>query len=190
MKSEKKLLKYVLFVALGTGSILLIPFIAMQFTHEVAWTLSDFIFAGILLFGTGSAFALTITRKNNGAFKAGMGLAIFTSFLMVWVNGAVGIVGHEGEAINQLYFGVVAAGLIGSFISRFKPQGMYYTMLFIVSSILVITVIAVMGFLQEPPHNSTVQILGVNAFFAVLYFLSAISFKNNFMQTQRMKKSL
>ena len=34
--------------------LLLIPFIAMQFTNEVDWTVSDFIVIGILLPGTGS----------------------------------------------------------------------------------------------------------------------------------------
>jgi len=35
------------------GLILLAPLVAMQFTREVAWTASDFLFAGVLLIGGG-----------------------------------------------------------------------------------------------------------------------------------------
>jgi predicted membrane channel-forming protein YqfA (hemolysin III family) len=44
-------------------SILLIPFVAMQFTTEVNWSIFDFLVAGILLFVAGIAFYLII--KNN-----------------------------------------------------------------------------------------------------------------------------
>lgn len=40
---------------LTVAFILLTPFIAMQFTHEVNWTVSDFIVAAILQTGTGLA---------------------------------------------------------------------------------------------------------------------------------------
>ena len=39
---------------LGIATIvLIIPLIAMQFTTEVNWDISDFIIAGLLLYGTG-----------------------------------------------------------------------------------------------------------------------------------------
>jgi uncharacterized membrane protein YgdD (TMEM256/DUF423 family) len=42
-------------VALATAIILLLPFLAMQFTAEVVWNLADFVVAGGLLFA-GSAW--------------------------------------------------------------------------------------------------------------------------------------
>jgi len=42
----RRLIVWAVVVAL----ILLIPLVAMQFTSEVNWTLSDFVFAGVLLF--------------------------------------------------------------------------------------------------------------------------------------------
>ena len=49
MTQNKRLIGIVLTVAL----LLLIPFIAMQFTNEVKWSLPDFVAAGVLLLGTG-----------------------------------------------------------------------------------------------------------------------------------------
>src|SRR3989339_707221 len=48
--------KVFLWIALVIGLLLLVPSVAMQFSNGVGWTLADFIVAGILLLGTGSAF--------------------------------------------------------------------------------------------------------------------------------------
>lgn len=56
--------KVFVWIALATGLILLVPFLAMQFTDEVAWTLSDFVIAGTLLFGTGLTYVL-VARKTE-----------------------------------------------------------------------------------------------------------------------------
>lgn len=178
MNSDNKLYKYLMGVALGTGSILLVPLIAMQFTDEVVWTLGDFVFAGTLLFGTGTTLVLAATKFQSLTYKMGMSIGIISIFLLVWVNGAVGIVGHEGEPINVLYFIIPAVGLIGSFLCRLNSQGMFYTLSIMAVIPLVIAVIAILGYMQEPPHNTALQILSTNAFFTVLFSLSAISFRN------------
>lgn len=184
MNSENKFLKYTFNVFLGTCFLLLIPLIAMQFTNEVVWTLSDFIIAGVLLFGSGTAIAFVITKVESTTYKSGMSIAIISTLLLVWVNGAVGIVGHEGEAINLLYFGIPVIGLIGALLSRFKARGMSYTLFLIAVIPVVITIVALMGFMQEAPHNSSIHILGINGFFSVLFFLSAISFRNASLDEQ------
>ena len=178
MKSETSLKKHLAFVATGTVVLLLVPLIAMQFTSEVVWTLSDFIFAGVLLFGTGAVFGVFLHNMENNSYRIGAGIALISTLFLVWVNGAVGIVGHEGEQINLLYFIIPAVGLIGAFLSRFKSQGLCYTLFVIATLPMIIAVIALLGYLQEPPHNSATQILAINMFFTVLFSLSAISFRN------------
>ena len=55
-------------ILLTVACILLIPFIAMQITHEVNWTTSDFIAAAVLLTGTG--FACEYRREPGFYFFA------------------------------------------------------------------------------------------------------------------------
>src|SRR5688572_19019351 len=81
--------KVFIWIALATGLILLIPLIAMQFTGEVAWTLSDFVIAGALLFGTGLMFVLAArkTRKHRVA----IGIVLAAALLLIRIELAVGI---------------------------------------------------------------------------------------------------
>ncbi len=178
MKSESSLKKHLAFVAAGTAVLLLVPLISMQFTSEVFWTLSDFIFAGVLLFGTGTVFVFVLHNMENNSYRIGAGIALISTLILIWLNGAVGIVGHEGEQINLLYFIIPAVGLIGAFLSRFKTQGLCYTLFIMATIPMIIAIIALLGYLQEPPHNSATQILAINMFFTVLFSLSAISFRN------------
>lgn len=73
--------------------LLLIPLVAMQFTNEVAWTLSDFIVMAILLLGTGLLCELVLRKVKtiyNRLFVCG---AILVAFLVIWAELAVGLIG-------------------------------------------------------------------------------------------------
>ena len=91
--------KNVIYLALVTASILMVPLVAMQFTDEVMWTLSDFVFAGILIFGTGLLYQLATGLTANTAYRAGMGLALATTFILLWINGAVGVIGDSDDPL-------------------------------------------------------------------------------------------
>lgn len=73
--------------------ILLIPMVAMQFTNEVNWTLSDFMVAGILLFGviTIIEIILRITKKQQ--YRTLLIIGILAVALLLWMELAVGIFG-------------------------------------------------------------------------------------------------
>lgn len=185
MKKKINTNKLILGVAFVTILVLLIPLIAMQFTDEVIWTLSDFIFAGILLFAAGASFVLVLTKNSGNMYKVGMSIAIVSTFLLIWVNLAVGLIGNEENSLNLMYFGVVVIGLVGAFISRFQPKGMSFTLFCMAASIAAIVVIALITNTQNYSGSSVLEILAVNTFFAVPFVISAISFRNaerNFQQ--------
>ena len=60
----------------GAVALLLLPLIAMQFTHEVNWTLSDFIFAGVIVAIVGGTFELAVRASGNWAYRAAVALAL------------------------------------------------------------------------------------------------------------------
>lgn len=73
--------------------LLSIPLIAMQFTKEVNWTLSDFLIMGILLFAT--VFTIDFVLKKVKTFKSRLILVvgIVALLILVWAEMAVGIFG-------------------------------------------------------------------------------------------------
>ncbi|CAN5384951.1 hypothetical protein BH23CHL1_BH23CHL1_25270 [soil metagenome] len=79
-------------IVLATALILMVPLLAMQFSDEVVWTLSDFIVVGTLLLGTGLTYEL-ITRKVGSTHRLAVGLALAAALFLVWAELAVGIFG-------------------------------------------------------------------------------------------------
>ena len=80
-------------VLLTTAILLLIPLIAMQFTDEVNWTLSDFIVAATLLLGTGLMCELVLRNINKLKYQIAICGALLFALIMIWVELAVGILG-------------------------------------------------------------------------------------------------
>lgn len=177
MNTEQSLSKSIIYLVLGTTVILMIPFLAMQFSSEVVWTLSDFIFAGVLIFGTGFTY-LFITRKaHTTAYRVAVGFALGTGFFLIWSNLAVGIIGSEDNMINLFYFGVIAIGIIGAFIARFKAEGMMVTLFLAAFAQAVIAAVAITGRYYQSPPSSVMEIVGVNGFFITLWIVSALLFR-------------
>lgn len=73
--------------------LLLIPFIAMQFTSEVDWGPFDFIVAGVLLFGTALLIELVLRTVRSTRARILLCAALLLGLFLVWAELAVGIFG-------------------------------------------------------------------------------------------------
>ena len=149
-------------VALG---LLLLPLIAMQFTEEVNWTAFDFVVAAILLGTTALLIDLGCCYSVNLTGRAGWMVMILTSFLLIWINLAVGIIGSENNPANLLYVVVLLSAVLGGLVVRFKPRAMSKVLL--LTAMLQIAaelVIRLSGWGAAPVINIT---------FALLWLLAA-----------------
>ena len=73
--------------------LLCIPLVAMQFTNEVNWTLSDFVIAGGLLLGTGLLIETVARNIKDKKIRIGITVVILIVLVLVWAELAVGIFG-------------------------------------------------------------------------------------------------
>lgn len=80
-------------ILIVTAAILSIPLIAMQFTNEVKWTLTDFAAAGVLLLGSGLAIELVIRKVKAGTLRTVIFVIILLALFLIWAELAVGIFG-------------------------------------------------------------------------------------------------
>jgi len=175
--------KNIIRIALGTAFILLLPLLAMLFTNQVVWDLTDFIVAGALIFGTGLAYELVARKAGTRAYRVAVGMALAAALLLVWMNLAVGIIGSEDNPVNLMYFGVLAIGILGATIARLRPQGMARA-LFVTA--LAQALVPVITLIIEKPQVTSVEasmgvsgVLGLNAFFVMMFIGSALLFRRS-----------
>ncbi|TNC70388.1 hypothetical protein FHG71_13010 [Rubellimicrobium roseum] len=152
---------------------MLLPLVAMQVTGEVDWTLSDFVAAGVLLGGAGLLLELALRRTSGPAERAATGLALATGLLLAWVNGAVGLIGSEGNPANLLYGGVLAVGLLGALAARLRPRGMARAMVATALAQVLVPLVALGGGLGVTGPVSVGDVLMGTGLFAGLWLLSA-----------------
>jgi hypothetical protein len=114
----------------GTAAgLLLLPAIAMRFPGSgVDWDARDFIIMGVMFAIACGTYEVATRLSDSVAYRAAAGIAIVTGFLTVWVNLAVGMLGSERNPANMLFAGVLAIGVIGTLVARFRPQGMVRAM--------------------------------------------------------------
>lgn len=72
-------------------TLLLIPFIAMQFTTEVKWTLLDFMVMGGLLATTGAVIEIILRTFKTKKQRLILSMITVFLFLLTWAELAVGI---------------------------------------------------------------------------------------------------
>ena len=85
--------KRLIVILIAIVLILLIPLIAMQFTDEVNWTLSDFLVMGFLLISTSLLCELIIRKVSKINWRIALCLVLLLLFFLIWAELAVGIFG-------------------------------------------------------------------------------------------------
>ena len=115
-------------------------------------------------------------KKNHIAYRCAAGLALATVFLLVWMSLGIGIIGADGDPANVMYGGVLAVGVIGAVIARFRPHGMsraLFAMALAQAVVAAIALIAGLGFPASPP----LELVILNGVFIVLFVGSAFLFQ-------------
>lgn len=148
----------------AAAALLLLPLIAMRFTSEVNWTLSDFVFAGVLIGGVGLVFELAVRMTPSLAYRGGVAFALAAAFMIIWANAAVGMIGSEDNPYNLLFIGVIALALAVAAAARLRASGMALAMA--VAGIAHVLV-ALVGMSGDPRGGV------LSAVFAAPWFLSA-----------------
>ncbi|MCW5966275.1 MAG: hypothetical protein KIT83_19715 [Bryobacterales bacterium] len=171
----------ILRIVLVAGFIVLLPFLAMQFTGSVAWDPADFVLLFTLLFLTGLTYEAVVTKSSPLTYRAAVGLALASALLLVLANLAVGLVGSEDNPANRMFFAVPLVGVVGALLARFHAQGMARALIATALTHVLATVIALV--LWRPPLGSAEELFGLarvvsgNAFFVALFVASALLFR-------------
>ncbi len=137
------------------------------------WSLSDFVFAGALLSALGLAVWFVARGPRDLPYRLAVGVAVVAALLMVWVTGAVGIVGSERHAANGLYFLAVGVGFIGAALARFQARGMVWALGGMAAAIALIGVAAVAMGWGDEALRYPLDVLGGSFLLAAMFAAAA-----------------
>jgi hypothetical protein len=180
--------KSIIRIALGTGLILLIPLIGNLFMGW-NWPAFAFPFWGAVLFGAGLTYELIARKGGTIAYRVALAIACAAGFVLVFINGAAGIIG-DGP-VNLMYLGVLAVGFVGALIARFEARGMSLALFATAVAQILVPVVALLiwksgwnDLLTDPSsphppfHPGIGPVFGLNAVFAVLWVVSGLLFRH------------
>jgi hypothetical protein len=142
--------------------------VAVHHTDEVNWTASDFLFMGVLFGGIGLAFEFMARKSASLAYRLAAASALLATFLTIWVNAAVGMIGSEGNPLNLMFAGVLIIALSGAVLARLNPAGLARAM---VAAAIAQAVAGAVG-LSTDPHGAVLSMA-----FAVLWLPAAALFR-------------
>lgn len=110
------------------------------------------------------------------AYRCAIGVALATACILVWLSLGVGIIGKDGDPANLMYFGVLAVGIVGALVARFRPHGMaraLFAMALAQALVAAIALIAGLGL----PFSGPAEIVLLNGFFVAMFAGSAWLFR-------------
>lgn len=155
-----------------TAILLLTPLVAMQFTDEVNWTVSDFAFAGVMLVGSGIIYELA-ARAGNLAYQAGAVVALGAAVLIMWATGAVGIIGNEANPGNLMFIGVVGLAGFGTLIAGGRARAMVWVMSVAAVAQVLAPVVAYMSVADPASDVLAAEVFIATGVFTAAWLLSA-----------------
>jgi hypothetical protein len=185
MKNPRTVHRSTIAIALAAAFVLLAHVVGTLATDEIAWGPGDFVFAGLMFAGIGVVNELAARRADTTAYKVAIGVALAGGVFLIWSALAVGIVGETGDPADLMYGGVVAVGVVGALIARFRPDGMARALLATALAQAVVAVIALIAGKHESPISSVAEILGINGMFIALFVGSAWLFQQAARATSR-----
>jgi hypothetical protein len=117
------------------------------------------------------------TMLNRNAYLFAVGVALAAALILVWSSLGVGIIGADGDPANLMYFGVLAVGIVGAIVARFRTEGMARALFATALAQALVAAIALilgLGLPWSPP----VELLALNGFFVALFVGSALLFRH------------
>jgi hypothetical protein len=161
----------------AAAALLMVPAIAMQFTREVNWSFADFAVFGLMLGSVGLGAEFLVRQSGSAPYRLGAAMALLASFLLVWINLAVGIIGDEGNPANLMFAGVLSVACGGAIIAHFRATGMARAMAAAAAAQGLVGAVALVGRLGEGSAIWPRDVLGATAMFVALWLVSAGLFR-------------
>ena len=141
------------------------------------WTESDFWAAGLLLALPVITGLVVLRRSGSWAYRAGALATMVTAMVLIWMTGAVGLIGASQNDANLMFAGVLATGTAGAFIARLQATGLAHTLVAMAGVQTVIGLAALALGLGQEGAAWPADIIAATAFFTGAWLTAAALFR-------------
>ncbi|HNY41554.1 MAG TPA: hypothetical protein PKJ41_14230 [Bryobacteraceae bacterium] len=163
--------KTILRVALVALGLLMVPLVASRLVPGWNWDSWGFVRVYFLFFATGMVFALVARKMGAWTYKAGVGVALVTAFVLGW--GTMVQVADSGHPERLWYHSVLVVGVIGASLARLKAPGLAWTMFAMAATLALISVFLPSG---APPDMARRMAIG-HGVQVVLFTVAGLLFR-------------
>jgi hypothetical protein len=119
-------------------------------------------------------------HPGRTSYRIAVGVWVLASFMQVWANLAVGIVGSEDNPQNQGFFGVVVAAAACAFVARLRSEGMARAMLATAGvQALLGLMVATAPITAKVDKMGALGVVIVTAFFCAMWLIAAAFFQHS-----------
>ena len=153
-----------------------IVLLSLPLIFRAPWTLGDYIIAATAFAIVGGAIEVAVRKSTDKWYRGGAAMALLTALLLLWINGAVGIIGNEGNPANLMFVVVILMAVAGSIAVRFEAAGMARAMAVAAGAQALIAAGAFsygLGAMEPPGLLGVIMLILA---FAVMWLLSAVLF--------------
>lgn len=140
------------------------------------WDLLDYLAFGVMVTVAVTIVLLARRRSRSGAYRLAAIVAATGAFLLVWANGAVGIIGNEENDANLLFFGVLGVAALGALIARFRARGMAKVLYATAGAQVLVAAVAIIMQLGASGANWPNGLVIITVFFAAIWIISGLLF--------------
>ena len=109
-------------------------------------------------------------------YRFALGIAIAACLFLAWLSLGVGIIGKDGDFANVMYLGVIAVGIVGSLLARFRSGAMAHALFATAMAQTLVAAVALWAGLGLP-WSGPAEIMLLNAFFVAVFAASAWLFR-------------
>lgn len=172
------------FVLLVPSCLLLVPLVMTRVDPQNwKWEAGSFVVAWGAMVSVGLAYKFIAQHATTMAYRVATALGLFAGFMLLWVNGAVGLIGSEDNPANLMYAGVLVVGALGAAIARFAPFGMARALFLTAFAQFLVPIIALIAWPADF-EPGVLRVFAANFGFVLLFAISAILYRHASNQTE------
>jgi hypothetical protein len=101
--------------------------------------------------------------EHPAAYRYAWGIALAAALALAWLSLGIGIIGKDGDFANVMYLGVIAVGITGAVLARFRAAAMAHVLFATAIAQALVAAVAVAAGLGLP-WSGPAEVLLLNAF--------------------------